>query len=158
MSIQDVAGDTPVADLVTHVELSSIQYPFGWNPRVSTWAAPQLCRDGKNKSVAQAHYSLTLPSSTSIIQSSRSNSCARVSLFLFQWSGPESNIDRGELGVKNITWCSEKTPRILWPLLHCSSEFRNVNSLHTQVLSSNDENLQIQEVTLIFSDECHTLF
>lgn len=44
MSVQDVAGDAAVADLVTYAELSAIQYAFGRNPWVSTGAAPQLWR------------------------------------------------------------------------------------------------------------------
>lgn len=43
MSIQDVAGDAPVADLVAYVELSSIQDAFGWNSWVSTRATSQRC-------------------------------------------------------------------------------------------------------------------
>lgn len=42
MPIKDITCDTSVADLVTYVELSSIQYAFGWNSWVSTRAASQL--------------------------------------------------------------------------------------------------------------------
>lgn len=42
MSIQHITSDTSVADLVTNIKLCSIQYAFGWNSWVSTWATSQL--------------------------------------------------------------------------------------------------------------------
>lgn len=42
MSVEDVPGHAAVADLVTYVELSSIQYAFGRDPRVTTGTASEL--------------------------------------------------------------------------------------------------------------------
>lgn len=49
MPIKDITCDTSVTDLVTYVELSSIQYAFGWNSWVSTRAASQLWNMKKKK-------------------------------------------------------------------------------------------------------------
>lgn len=58
MSVQDITGDTPVAHLVSYIELSSIQYAFGWNPRVSTRTASQLWKMEREDRLVKTNYVL----------------------------------------------------------------------------------------------------